>query len=147
MPNDYFDEEYNIDKLLEEETRRYKIRANIKKGVGTFLVGAVLLGGVAGLALESGVDHTKELCPYTKVFGYEHQVNAINRLNDGTTAKFDEVDNIPEGFVKEIDENGNEWYVQRILPTYSKEYSVPKGYSIELNERGERIGVARSVDG
>lgn len=141
--DDYFDE----DEYYKNELKKIKIKNGIKKGVGTILISTAIFAGVSGLALENGVDHTQKLCPYTKIFGYEHQVNTINNKYNGCTAQLENIDVIPEGFTKETDENGNEYYVKRVYPKYEKIYEVPAGYHIELNERGEKIGVARDADG
>lgn len=125
-----------------------EIRKNrIRKGIGSVILAASVLVGVSGLALESGIDHTEDLCPYCAVVGYDHQINKINRQNKNLHAEYDTRYDLPEGATLVFDEFGNSYArFTKTVPILEK-YVVPKGYKLEKNLNDEWIGVARNASG
>lgn len=65
-----------------------------KRGYLSLALASLMALGVASILIDEvdkRFDHTNEICPLTKVFGLEHQVNAINsdsnNLFNGISAK------------------------------------------------------------
>lgn len=100
-------------------------KSRIVNKIGSLVVAGALVVGCAGIAIEANVDHTEELCPLCSIFGYEHQVKAINRTDD-YTAEFTTIRTVPEGFTVVTKESGESYGQKVVNPVLS--YAAPEGY-------------------